>query len=895
MLPARFPRSDALPPRCRLHRAAIADNLEVKKLVYLYLINYAKSNPDMTLMAVNSFVKDTSNVNPLIRALAIRTMGCIRVERITEHLCGPLRKALADEDPYVRKTAAMCVAKLYDIDPAITREQDFLSILLDLTADPVPIVVANAVAALMEVQDSSSRVIFDINTEALSRLLAALKDCSEWGQVVILDALSTYVPADAREAESVIERISPWLAHQNPAVVLNSVKVIILMMEALEAPETVTALCAKLAPPLVTLSQSSHPEIQYVALRNISLVVQRYPGLLSSKVRVFFCKYNEPIYVKMEKLEVLVRLATPANVEGVLMELREYAQEVDIEYVRRAVRTIGRLAIKLEKAAPSCIRLLIQLIKEKTPGGGAGGAAAASSGGGGGGGTDQNYLVQEAVIVIKDIFRRYPGHYEGVIGTLCEHLESLDEPEAKAALVWIIGEYSARIEGSAELLEDFLDGFLEEPAQVQLALLTATVKCYLHDPDGADEIVKTVLQMATEESDNPDLRDRGYIYWRLLAADPDAARAVVLADKPVVTDDTNAVPESLLGDMLAHLATLASVYHKPPDAFVRRVRRPGEFGDDSEEEDDDDSDDESGDDAAGSAAAASSGGGASAAAEPDFFGGGAPAPAPAAAADSGDVLGDLFGAAPAAAAPAAAPAAAVGTELPSAGGVGFRVGVARASDGTPTLKVTLTNNLPSGAPISAAAVRVNVNPFGLVPASGVANFSPPIAPGQSGTATIPLTHDQSKVDESRPVAQLQVAIREEGSKSSTRGGADLPYSSLFVADGSVPRGEYLAAFRAAAASEQSTTVSGSATGSKEATQARFEQHGVSFVAQRASDGEVRAYFSAKGTAPGGRPGAAVILVEVTHTDGSPSVRVCARTTVATVAAAALEAVAALLR
>jgi hypothetical protein len=35
------------------------DNLELKKLVYLYLMNYAKSQPDMAIMAVNTFVKVT--------------------------------------------------------------------------------------------------------------------------------------------------------------------------------------------------------------------------------------------------------------------------------------------------------------------------------------------------------------------------------------------------------------------------------------------------------------------------------------------------------------------------------------------------------------------------------------------------------------------------------------------------------------------------------------------------------------------------------------------------------------------------------------------------------------------------------------------------------------------
>lgn len=38
------------------------DNLELKKLVYLYLMNYAKSQPDMAIMAVNTFVKVSRNL-----------------------------------------------------------------------------------------------------------------------------------------------------------------------------------------------------------------------------------------------------------------------------------------------------------------------------------------------------------------------------------------------------------------------------------------------------------------------------------------------------------------------------------------------------------------------------------------------------------------------------------------------------------------------------------------------------------------------------------------------------------------------------------------------------------------------------------------------------------------
>lgn len=45
--------------------------------------------------------------------------------------------------------------------------------------------------------------------------------------------------------------------------------------------------------------------------------------------------------------------------------------------------------------------------------------------------TKVNYVVQEAIVVIKDIFRKYPNKYESIIATLCENLDTLDEPEAR--------------------------------------------------------------------------------------------------------------------------------------------------------------------------------------------------------------------------------------------------------------------------------------------------------------------------------------------------------------------------------------------------------------------------------------------------------------------------------
>ena len=68
---------------------------------------------------------------------------------------------------------------------------------------------------------------------------------------------------------------------------------------------------------------SSGPEVQYVALRNILLIIQRRPEVLKNDMKVFFCKYNDPIYVKLAKLEIMCRLSNSTNVDQVLSELKE--------------------------------------------------------------------------------------------------------------------------------------------------------------------------------------------------------------------------------------------------------------------------------------------------------------------------------------------------------------------------------------------------------------------------------------------------------------------------------------------------------------------------------------------------------------------------------------------
>jgi AP-1 complex subunit beta-1 len=91
--------------------------------------------------------------------------------------------ALQDQDPYVRKTAAICVAKLHDMSPELAKDRGFLGMLRDMTSDANPMVVSNAVAALSEIYDMSGGEVFVITHATSNYLLTAMEQCTEWGQV----------------------------------------------------------------------------------------------------------------------------------------------------------------------------------------------------------------------------------------------------------------------------------------------------------------------------------------------------------------------------------------------------------------------------------------------------------------------------------------------------------------------------------------------------------------------------------------------------------------------------------------------------------------------------------------------------------------------------------------
>jgi AP-2 complex subunit beta-1 len=84
--------------------------------------------------------------------------------------------------------------------------------------------------------------------------------------------------------------------------------------------------------------------------------------------------------------------------------------------------------------------------------------------------------------------------------------------------------------------------------------------------------VQKVLKWATEDIDNPDLRDRGFMYWRLLATNAGAAKGIVMGERPPVNTDTDRMELGALDQLLLHTGTLGSIYHKTPETFIRHAK-----------------------------------------------------------------------------------------------------------------------------------------------------------------------------------------------------------------------------------------------------------------------------------------------------------------------------------
>lgn len=160
----------------------VVKSIEVKKMVYNYLVHYADYNDncrEMALLSINSFQKDMSASSPLIRGLALRVMTTVRVPDIVQIQLLAAKKCANDSSPYVRKCAANALPKIYGFDH---EQLDSLKQILEkLFKDSSTMVLGSAMVAFNEMCPLDYQFIHP----QYRKLCHLLADMDEWSQVLI--------------------------------------------------------------------------------------------------------------------------------------------------------------------------------------------------------------------------------------------------------------------------------------------------------------------------------------------------------------------------------------------------------------------------------------------------------------------------------------------------------------------------------------------------------------------------------------------------------------------------------------------------------------------------------------------------------------------------------------
>lgn len=372
----------------------VSKNIEVKKLVYVYLVRYAEEQQDLALLSISTFQRALKDPNQLIRAGALRVLSSIRVSMIVPIVMLAIRDSASDMSPYVRKTAAHAIPKLYSLDAE--QKDELISVIEKLLSDRTTLVVGSAVMAFEEV--CPERV--DLIHKNYRKLCNLLVDVDEWGQIIIINMLTRYARTqftdpnidyleeeepdkpfyDETTSESdnstsksskspkkitytldtdhrlLLRQTKPLLQSRNASVVMT-----VAQLYHHIAPRTEVHVVAKA---LIRLLRS-YKEVQSVVLTCIASMSTQRKSIFEPYLKSFFVRTSDPTHIKLLKLDILTNLATETSISVILREFQTYISSNDKDFVAATIQAIGRCAASIKEVTETCLSGLVHLLSNR--------------------------------------------------------------------------------------------------------------------------------------------------------------------------------------------------------------------------------------------------------------------------------------------------------------------------------------------------------------------------------------------------------------------------------------------------------------------------------------------------------------------------------------------------
>lgn len=494
----------------------VSKNIEVKKLVYVYLVRYAEEQQDLALLSISTFQRALKDPNQLIRASALRVLSSIRVPMIVPIVMLAIRDSASDMSPYVRKTAAHAIPKLYSLDPE--QKEELVSIIDKLLSDKAPLVVGSAAMAFSEVCGERMSLIH----RSYRKLCSLLADVDEWGQLTLLNVLTVYAktcfadpntekyssdsdtdkpfyesdssgggrrspPALDHDHRLLLRAAKPLLQSRNSGVVLAVAQLFYHCGPAQELPPVAKAMVRLLRAPL---------EVQSVVLNSIAALTVTRRTLFEPFLKSFFVRNSDPTHIKLLKLEILTNLATEASAGVILREFQTYVTCSDKAFAGATIQAIGRLAVAIHSETETCLNGLLHLLSSK-----------------------DEWVVCEAVVVVKRVVGGGATSARAAVARAAKLLRA-DRlgGAARAAGVWLVAEHGARHPRAAAILAHMAHNFADQDELVKLQLLSLAVKLSITQPDTLP-MCRYVVSLARYDV-SYDVRDRARMLRRFIEPQP---------------------------------------------------------------------------------------------------------------------------------------------------------------------------------------------------------------------------------------------------------------------------------------------------------------------------------------------------------------------------------------
>ncbi|XP_032260034.1 AP-3 complex subunit beta-1 isoform X2 [Phoca vitulina] len=513
-------------------------NIEIKKLVYVYLVRYAEEQQDLALLSISTFQRALKDPNQLIRASALRVLSSIRVPIIVPIMMLAIKEASADLSPYVRKNAAHAIQKLYSLDPE--QKEMLIEVIEKLLKDKSTLVAGSVVMAFEEV--CPDRI--DLIHKNYRKLCNLLVDVEEWGQVVIIHMLTRYArtqfvspwkeddgledneknfyESDDEQKEKTDHRKKPYTMDPDHRLLIRNTKPLLQSRNAAVvmavaqlywhiSPKSEVGIISK---SLVRLLRSNR-EVQYIVLQNIATMSIQRKGMFEPYLKSFYVRSTDPTMIKTLKLEILTNLANEANISTLLREFQTYVKSQDKQFAAATIQTIGRCATNISEVTDTCLNGLVCLLSNR-----------------------DEIVVAESVVVIKKLLQMQPVQHGEIIKHMAKLLDSITVPVARASILWLIGENCERVPKIApDVLRKMAKSFTSEDDLVKLQILNLGAKLYLTNSKQTKLLTQYILNLGKYDQ-NYDIRDRTRFIRQLIVPNEKSgalskyAKKIFLAQKP---------------------------------------------------------------------------------------------------------------------------------------------------------------------------------------------------------------------------------------------------------------------------------------------------------------------------------------------------------------------------